>query len=132
MIEFVSHVAPVLVPVVVVLLVADLLWAFATWDRIIKLEFQKYPVEWQKDGKPPGYFWKTPPSAYSSYWDRLRAIWHRGWLISAWLFRSPAWARSDAKASGLLIRFRLLVAIWNLSILLPLITLAIASAFHLL
>ena len=128
--ETLHRLAPVLIAVVVVLLSADLLWAFATWDRLIKLEFQHDPEAWSKNGKPLGIFQRRPRAEYSSYWDWYRARWRRGLLVFAWLFSTPAWARRDPEAKGLFIRLRLLVVIWNLGFLLALIAAAIASALH--
>ncbi len=130
MVEALHRIAPVLVPVAAVLLTADLLWAFATWDRLIKLEFQHDPEAGSKNGKPLGLFQRRPLAQYASYGDWSRARWSRGLLMFGWLFSTPAWARRDPEASGLLVRLRLLVVIWSLGFLLALMVAAIASALH--
>ena len=126
-----NHMAPVLWFLLGIFLIADLLWVFATFDQLIKREFQKYPSQWKTNGKPPSVFWKPSVSAYSSWAEWFREQWLRGWHQMAWLFSTPAWVRDDPVAGRLVCRLRILVAIWSCGFLLPFGAAAIAGAFHL-
>jgi hypothetical protein len=96
-----------------------LLAAFLMFDRLVRLEYQSYRKNWEADGQPHGFFW-VPPEV-----KRLR-----GWTVSfrsdftskrcsyVWLFSTPDWVRRDEKAKQLLTWLRILVAVWNMSILL--------------
>ncbi len=115
-----------LVILVGMLLVADLFWAFLTFDELVKYEAGNQPNQWRRHGKPAGFFWRPPASAYVSWAERLRGGLIYPYLALAWLFYSPLWMRADANARRLLRRLRILVAIWNLAFLPPILAILLA------
>lgn len=85
---------------------------FSFFERIIKIEFQSYPVFWKLDGQPVGLksIFKdivTRERRGTSRHGRLMFM--RLFLI--WLFRTPSWLRRDAKAYRLLLMVRLLASL---------------------
>jgi len=95
------------------LLVPILIWAFNTFDNLIKLEYGKFHQQWIKDGKPSGLYWR-PADYHPSLQGGIAT--QKSMLIL--LFRKPGWIASSAQASNLLKKYRILVLTWNISILL--------------
>jgi hypothetical protein len=85
--------------------------AFLIFDQLVKLEYRKYRTEWEKDGKPHGFFWKPPESPL------VRGAMATNRLSLYWLFRSPAWMKQNPSAVSLAKWLRICVAIWNLGII---------------
>jgi hypothetical protein len=93
--------------------------ALAAFDRLVYWEYAHYRVNWDKDGKPAGFFW-TPPEANGfdvwgklkgssrkdqrsyDFWRNFRSQTARRRLSFNWFFSTPVWIRGDARA-----RFRL-------------------------
>jgi len=65
------------------------IYAFRTFDRIVKKEHSEHHAEWEKDGKPIGFFW-VPKDG--SVWTGSIA---RSRLAIAWVFSRPKWALGD-------------------------------------
>ena len=78
--------------------------AFVMFDRLVRLEYQSFRKDWEKDGQPHGFFW-VPPEV-----KRLG-----GWAVSlssgfaskrcsyVWLFSTPDWVRKSEKARQLVL-----------------------------
>ena len=39
-----------------------LIWQFVVFDRLVRLEYEKFRAAWEHDGCPPGFFWSPPRS----------------------------------------------------------------------
>ncbi len=95
------------------LLVPILLWAFFTWDGLIKLEHKNFYQQWINDGQPIGMYWRP---------SKLLPSFHSGMATQKymliWLFKNPPWVESSDEALKLLRRYRILVLAWNISIVL--------------
>jgi hypothetical protein len=88
-----------------------LLIDFWLFDRLVRLEHQFHRREWEKDGKPIGFFWV--PSE-SSVWSGAFA---RNRCSGAWSFRTPEWMRKDERALRLLFWYRWLGRFWIVGII---------------
>jgi hypothetical protein len=95
------------------LLIPILLWAFITFDNLIKLEHQKFHFQWMKDGEPSGMYWR-PANFHRSFRNGMAT--QKSMLL--WLFKNPKWVESSDEASKLLKRYRVLVLAWNICIIL--------------
>jgi hypothetical protein len=95
------------------LLIPVLIWAFNTFDNLIKLEYEKFHQQWIKDGQPSGLFWHP---------DGCRPSFHGGIATQKsmllLLFNKPEWIASSAQACNLLKKYRILVLAWNIGIIL--------------
>jgi hypothetical protein len=89
-----------LIPIAIVLL--------GLFDVILYLEHEYHTEDWQKDGRPGGFFW-TPEGV-----SRRAGSFSRSRLASAWLSSTPSWMAADQKAKRLLFWYR---AVWWLSVI---------------
>jgi hypothetical protein len=94
------------------LLIPILIWSFNTFDNLIKLEYEKFHQYWIKDGKPSGLYWR--PADYHPSFNGAIAT-QKAMLIL--LFKKPEWVASSGHAWNLLKKYRILVLIWNCSII---------------
>jgi hypothetical protein len=84
------------------------IYAFRTFDQIVKKEYSECHAEWEKDGKPIGFFW-VPRDG--SVWSGSMA---RSGLALAWIFSSPDWA-SGSEFERLFWKLRVSVVVfWSL------------------
>ncbi len=95
------------------LLIPILLWAFFTWDNLIKLEHENFHHQWVKNGKPTGMFWR-PPNTSRSYSSGMATQ----KFMFVWLFKNPEWVESSDDGMRLIKRYRILVLVWNISVIL--------------
>src|SRR5262245_6350346 len=85
------------------------LFAILTFDQLVLLLRSAYASEWERCGRPRALLRRRSEFPWS----------FSGWLAAqrcsfAWVFVTPAWARTDPNARRLLLRLRLLVGTWNL------------------
>jgi hypothetical protein len=99
--------------IVFLLLIPILIFAFITFDNLIKLEHEDFHKQWLRDKQPIGMFWR-PENYRASFGNRNASQKH----MLIWLFKTPNWIEESDVASILLRRFRVLVLIWNLGVLL--------------
>jgi hypothetical protein len=103
----------------IVFFASVLLAAFAMFDRLVWLEYHSYRSNWEADGQPHGFFWVPPEVKRWGGWAiSLRSDFASKRCSYVWLFSTPDWVREDQNAKRLLFGMRLLVALWNVSILL--------------
>jgi hypothetical protein len=95
------------------LLIPVLIWAFNTFDNLIKLEYEKFHQQWIKDGQPSGLFW-FPDGCRPSFHGGIAT--QKSMLIL--LFNKPEWIASSAQACNILTKYRILVLTWNIGIIL--------------
>ena len=95
------------------LLMPVLIWAFKTFDDLIKLEHEKFHKQWIKDGQPSGLF-RHPDGCRPSFHGGIAT--QKSMLIL--LFNKPEWIASSAQASNFLTKYRILVLTWNIGIIL--------------
>ena len=92
-------------------LMVILLYAIFNFDRLVKIEYQRYKEEWIKDGKPIGFFWRTPESSWLSSSFAMEK------LTMQWLFKTPHWVNKDPEAMGRLRKLRRLVLFFNIGVI---------------
>lgn len=102
--------------IIIILLIPILIWAFNTFDNLMKLEYEKFHQQWLKDGQPSGLYWR--PAGYRPSINGGLAT-QKSMLTL--LFKKPEWIASSDQACGLLKKYRILVLTWNISIILWLI-----------
>jgi len=80
------------------------LLSFAALDRLISIEHLEYPVAWEGDGQPRGFFdFTLPIDGTEHIVDSVFA----GWRVAfSWLFRTPLWLAESASGQRLLTLYR--------------------------
>jgi hypothetical protein len=94
----------------IALLIPALLWAFATFDQVVRWEFAEHRSAWERDGRPTGFLWRPSDVHIGSGAAAQRAM-------LRWVFWTPAWAAGDRVVARLIRRFRALVLVWNIGVL---------------
>ncbi|MFQ5906982.1 MAG: hypothetical protein ACE5JA_10495 [bacterium] len=93
------------------LLLSVLIASFLIFAQVVRLEYREHRTEWEKDGKPMGFFWKPPESILVGGSLGLNR------LCFYWLFKTPEWIRQNAKGMSLLRWLRICGVIWNVGII---------------
>ena len=91
-----------------VLLVPILIWAFNTFDNLIRLEYEQFHQHWISDGLPSGLYWR-PPDYRPSFRSGMAT--QKSMLFL--LIGKPEWVESSDYASRLQRKYRILVLTWN-------------------
>lgn len=86
--------------------IVPLIPAFLIFDALLRREYSEVPAEWERDGRPRGYFWYPPER--SEFSGALK----RGAILRGWLFATPAWINDDSRHRTLLRWLRVSVAAW--------------------
>jgi hypothetical protein len=89
----------ILVGVSVVLGVVYQMWQF---DCLVKCEYEYHRDQWERDGKPDGYFWRAKES---TLWSSDAAKKRLGFL---WLFKTPGWTIQRPECGRWLVRMRII------------------------
>ncbi len=104
-------------PLIFLVLFPVLIAAFIVFDKLVWLEYFSYRSNWEKDGKPHGFFWVPPESRCAGGWlvrfgssaaQRRKSI--------GWVFVTPEWMRGDPQALRLVFWLRVLVLTWNVGL----------------
>ena len=91
------------------------MWLF---DRLVRWEYEHHREEWERDGRPDGFFWRAEGcTSWKSNIAKKR-------LSVAWLFDTPLWAASAPECRPWLQHSRVVALIWGTGVL--------AILFHLL
>ncbi len=99
--------------IIFALLVPILILAFNTFDNLIRLEYEEFHEQWLADGTPSGIYWRPAgrrPSFQGAFATQK--------AMFLFLFTKPGWMKSNARASGLQRRYRLLALTWNVGLVL--------------
>lgn len=67
----------------------SLLSAFLIFDRIVKFQFESYQDEWEKSGKPDGFFLSIGDSSF------LTSSLSRNVRLLSWTFASDEWMKKE-------------------------------------
>jgi hypothetical protein len=100
----------VLIGVVVLLSVVYGMWLF---DCLVRWEHEHYREQWERDGKPDGYFWRAEDCAARS-WSSDSAKKRLGFV---WLFRTPSWIAERTECRRWLVQMRVLSGATSLGVL---------------
>jgi hypothetical protein len=101
--------APLLQLAVFLLLAAVLLCVFRAFNRLVRLEYERFAEDWERDGRPYVVYARRAPGMSRTWRAGLAA--HR--RMFAWLFVTPAWARQSAEAEQSFRYYRFLVLAWS-------------------
>lgn len=97
-------------PLIVLLAACPLvIFSMKTFDQLVRLEQERYPEQWEADGRPMPRF-----GVRSRLVTTFRSSFAAQKCNFVWLFVTPGWAKEDVEARQLLRRMRILVALWNL------------------
>ena len=97
-------------PLLLLLAFPVLIYAFVLLDGLIRTEYEVDRAAWEADGKPAGFFWRSPECTWwRSYMARNR-------IAFTWLFKTPSWVARAAHGRSQLGRLRIAVLVWNLAI----------------
>ncbi len=85
-----------------------ILSTFYLFDGVVKFEYRNYRKNWIADGKPIGFFW-VPKEARGKFLElpKIRSSFARSRCSGSWIYATPEWAKGDAQAGKLLLRYRL-------------------------
>ncbi len=95
---------------IIIIVTVSLHWLF--YDLLIRIESRKFSLDWVKDGKPLGMFYR-PPNA-----PLFRGLRSRNRLMLKWIFQKPNWITKDEEAKQFYKYFRLAGTIYFSAILL--------------
>jgi hypothetical protein len=76
------------------------LYSFLIFDRILKIEHSEFPSDWERDGRPTGFFWKPPDGRF------LEGSAARSSLAFEWVFSPPPWSKRDSRTEKLFKKLR--------------------------
>jgi len=99
-----------------VLLLPVLIAVFLTFDQLVRFEYCSSKENWDKDGKPRGFFWR-PAESNAGLARMLKSNFALQRCAFVWLFKTEDWMKADQHALRLVRRLRVLVLIWNVGIL---------------
>ena len=96
--------------------------ALLTQDKLIRLEFERYPAEWEKDGKPIGSIYRPGVPSFRNTFGTASSG-----TVLKWSFHPPRWIIEDAEALAALKRYRLMSALSPIALIMFVVA-AIAGA----
>lgn len=89
------------------LFIVTALASFVVFDVVVRAEYTRHRAEWERDGRPHGFFWVpqevrgwlSAPTARSSLARARCSLW--------WAINPPRWAQHDNKVRRVLYGYRL-------------------------
>jgi len=101
-------------PLILVLLFVTaapaLIYAFLVFDEILEKEYREHRTEWEKAGRPIGFFW-VPKEGKVLAGSAAR---NRLWM--SWFFSPPTWSKSRSDAAPLFKKLKIaeitFVSLW--------------------
>src|SRR5689334_10542002 len=91
---------------------------WTTFNRLLRIEVQRYPAHWEADGSPIGYGMDPVPLSERKTWPTPFTT---SICYYSWLFSNPLWAEKDHEALPLLRRMRSWSVVSHLGLLTGLI-----------
>jgi hypothetical protein len=79
-------------------------------DCLVRWEYEHHREQWERDGKPDGYFWCAKEC---KFWSSDMA---KKRLPGAWLFRTPDWAAKSPECRRWLIHLRIIASLVSLTV----------------
>ena len=98
-----------------------LIAAFLTFDRLLFVEYSSYRKNWERDGKPHGFFWTPAELKGSGFWGFVRSSVAHKRLRFDWLFVTPPWIRESPEARLWLFAWRTLFFLAQAFVLAPIV-----------
>ena len=97
-------------PLLILIAFPVLIYAFLLLDGLIRAEYELEKAAWEADGRPAGFFWRSPECTW------FRSDMARNRIAFAWLFQTPPWVARAAHCRTRLRRLRIAVLAWNVTI----------------
>ena len=103
---------------------AAVLYYMRLFDSLVRWEYQHHREQWERDGKPDGFFWRAEECVpWSSGIAKKR-------LDVQWLFKTPTWAAETDQCRLWLLQRRIICAVGVLAVLVVLATLLFTRFVH--
>lgn len=102
--------------------VSAVLYQMYLVDRLVRWEYEHHREQWERDGKPDGYFWHATECAF---WSSDVAKKQVGFV---WLFKTPRWIAERPECRRWLFQMRGITWVGSLAIA----SLVVRILFHLL
>ena len=101
---------------------------FITFGELVQIEHDQYREEWERDGRPYGFFSRPDTGEQLIFGFRRNPLKSLQAFILAlsWFLRTPRWAASDQDAIRILWWLRACWLYWNFGMLLPMISFFLA------
>jgi hypothetical protein len=92
----------------VIALMADLIGLMWLFDCLVRWEYDHHREQWERDGKPDGFFWRAKECVFwsSDFAKKKLSFW--------WMFKTPGWISESQRTRRWLFRLRMLFYIWIL------------------
>lgn len=97
--------------VVAIVVIATILYQMSLFDRLIRWEYDHHRDQWERDGKPDGYFWRA---GECKFWSSDMA---KKRLTGVWLFKTPGWAATSPECRRWLAQTRITSLVASLILL---------------
>jgi len=87
---------------------ADLIGLMWLFDCLVRWEYDHHREQWERDGKPDGFFWRAKECVFwsSDFAKKKLSFW--------WMFKTPGWISESQRTRRWLFRLRMLFYIWIL------------------
>ncbi|HXB02762.1 MAG TPA: hypothetical protein VNV15_08105 [Opitutaceae bacterium] len=82
------------------------MWLF---DCLVRWEYDNHREQWERDGKPDGFFWRAKECVF---WSSDLAKKKLGFW---WMVKTPDWISESPKLRRQLFQMRIIFYIWNFS-----------------
>lgn len=93
--------------IVAILTAVYQMWLF---DRLIRWEYEYHRDQWERDGKPDGFFWRAQEcKVWSGDMAKKR-------LTTGWIFKTPGWAANSPECRRWLVHVRVIVSVTGLAV----------------
>jgi hypothetical protein len=96
---------------VVVVVAATVLYNMWLFDCLIRWEYEHHREEWERDGKPDGFFWRAKDC---KFWSSDMA---KKRITGAWLLKTPAWASKSPECRRWLAHVRVIALVASIVVL---------------
>ena len=94
-----------------VAVILSVIYQMRLFDCLVRWEYEHHRDQWERDGRPEGYFWRPKEAAF---WSSDSAKKQLGFV---WLFRTPDWIAERPDCRRWLNRLRTISFLATLAVL---------------
>jgi hypothetical protein len=109
---------------VAIVAMATILYQMSLFDRLIRWEYEHHRDQWERDGKPDGYFWRA---GECKFWSSDMA---KKRLTGVWLFKTPGWVATSPECRRWLAQTRVICLMSMLAVSVLLARLLLTHFVH--
>jgi hypothetical protein len=84
----------------VMLFISAVFYQMILFDRLVKWEYEHHREQWERDGRPVGYFWKADECGFWSGDNAKKRV------EFLWIFRTPRWISESPVCQRWLVKRR--------------------------